>query len=155
MASVALFLSLEICLLSITLENCFFQRNSFHLHSGWVLPTHLAHSTRPDSTKQIHLGKQCTPFKNSQNTEQMQRSSTVQVNHKILLVLFANQASYKVWNHFILVQMVSPLRWNHFIGNVSPESIITNNIFFWSHFPQRELKSCKYLLSETHYRSVS
>lgn len=73
--------------LCITLGNNFFQRNSFHLDSGPAFPTHLAHSTRPDSIKQIHFGKKdCfallsrTPMK----TGQTQRSSKVQANHKNL-----------------------------------------------------------------------
>lgn len=57
--------------LCLTLGNHFFQRNSFHLDSAPAFPTHLAHSTRPDSTKQIHFGKKiaCHSFQEFPGTQ--------------------------------------------------------------------------------------
>lgn len=83
--------------LCITLESNFFQKNSFLLDSRPALLTCLVHSTRPGSIKQILFTKRllCTPCKTSQE-HRPNTNSKVQPNHKILLILFADQASYKV-----------------------------------------------------------
>lgn len=87
-----------------TLGSNFLQKTSFPLDSRPAFLTCLAHSTRPGRTKQIHFTKRllCTAFKTSQE-HRPNTTSEVRPNHKILLILFANQASYKVWNHFILI----------------------------------------------------
>ena len=92
--------------LYVTLGNNFFQRNSFHLDSEPALPSHLAHSTRPDSTKRIHFGKKIAvhSFQELPGTRAKRKEAPrYRLTTKILLTLFAHQASYKVWNHFILV----------------------------------------------------